>query len=166
MKFLPLLGKRLKDDEVIDVLDYAEMEVVYEFDRLHENTPDEYRSESKKDGYQFRFDANQILSLIFLYVAPIEGFTPVTRSNCDISFFAITGEAEAYGAERKLRTTKGKADFLGVRRDWVRLEYERYFIHYEFRDGGLTLVTVTKKNEEAQPPLSAPRHSGRELDHS
>jgi len=146
MKFLPLLGKRLKDDEVVDVLENAEMEVVYDFDRLHENAPDKYWAESKKDGYQFGFDADQILSVIFLYTAPVDGFTPITRSDCDVSFFATTEEVEAYGADQKLRTTKGKADFLGTRRDWVRLEYERYSIHHEFRDGGLALVTI-KKNE-------------------
>ena len=145
MKFLPLLGKALKDDEVIDVLEHAEMEVVYDFDRLHENTPDKYWAESKKDGYQLRFDADQILVAIFLYVAPTDGFTPVRPNNCDVSFFATTGDAEAYGAEHKLHTTKGGADFLGAWRDWVRLEYERYSVHYEFRDGGLTRVTVTKK---------------------
>jgi hypothetical protein len=145
MKFLSLLGKRLKDDEVIEVLDYAEMEVVYEFDRSHENTPDEYRTESKKDGFQLVFDADQILDVIFLYAAPVDGFTPVTRSDCDISFFATTEEVELYGVEQKLHTTKGKADFLGARRDWVRLEYDGYSVHYEFRDAGLTLVTLTKK---------------------
>jgi hypothetical protein len=145
MKFLPLLGKALKDDEVIDVLEQAEMEVVYDFDRLHENTPDKYWAESKKDGYQLRFGADQILSTIFLYAAPIDGFTPVTPNDCDVLFFATTDDAEAYGAEHKLRTTKGGADFLGAWRDWVRLEYDSYSVHYQFRDGGLTMVTVTKK---------------------
>jgi hypothetical protein len=145
MKFLSLLGKRLKDDEVIDVLEYAEMEVVYDFDRLRENTPDEYRAESKKDGFQLVFDADQILCVIFLHVALVDGFTPVTRSDCDIAFFATTDEVELYGFEQKLRTTKGNADFLGARRDWVRLEHEGYSIHYEFRDAGLTLVTLTKR---------------------
>ena len=145
MKFLPLLGKRLKDDEVVDVLEHGEMEVVYDFDRLHENAPDKYWAESKKDGYQLRFDADQILRSIFLYVAPIDGFTPVTPNDCDVSFFATTRDAEEYGAEYKLHTSKGGADLLGAWRDWVRLEYEGYSVHYEFRDGGLTLVTVTKK---------------------
>ena len=145
MQFLPLIGKPLKDDAVVDVLDYAKMEVVYDFDRLHENTPDKYWAESKKDGFQIGFDADQILCVIFLYCAPIDGFTPITRSDCDVSFFATADEAEAYGTAQEFRITKGKADFLGARRDWVRLEYERYFVHYEFRDGSLALATVTKK---------------------
>src|SRR4051794_10796508 len=114
MKFLPLLGKALKDDEVVDVLKDAEMQVVYDFDRLHENTPDKYWTESKKDGYQLRFDADQILVTVFLYVAPIDGFTPVTPNHCDVSFFATTNEAQAYGAEHRLPTKQGRADFLGA----------------------------------------------------
>ena len=145
MNFLPLLGKQLKDDDVVDVLECAEMDVVYDFDRLHENIPDKYWAASKKQGFQFGFDTDQILRVIFLYVAPIDGFTSVARSDCDVSFFATTDEAEAYGAEQKLRTTKGKTDFLGARRDWVRLEFERHSVHYEFRGGSLRLVTVTKK---------------------
>jgi hypothetical protein len=56
MEFLPLLGKHLKDDEVIEVLEWANMEVVYDFDRLHENTPDVYWASATAEGFQFRFD--------------------------------------------------------------------------------------------------------------
>ena len=38
--------KRIKD-EVIEILEGLDMEVIYEFDRLHENTPDIYWAASK-----------------------------------------------------------------------------------------------------------------------
>ena len=106
MKFLSLLGRRLKDDDVIDVLECAQIEVIFDFDRLHENTPDRYWAASKKDGFQLQFDANQILQVIFLYVSPSEGFSPVAQSDCDVPFFSTIGEAEAHGAEREVRVTK------------------------------------------------------------
>jgi hypothetical protein len=39
MQYLPLLGKHLKDDDVVEVLEWADAEVVYDFDRTHENMP-------------------------------------------------------------------------------------------------------------------------------
>jgi hypothetical protein len=39
MHLLPLLGKSLKDDDVIDILDDMEIDVIYDFDRLHEGQP-------------------------------------------------------------------------------------------------------------------------------
>jgi hypothetical protein len=145
MKFLSFLGKRLKDDDVIDVLECAQIKVVYDFDRLHENIPDRYWAASKKDGFLFGFDANQILEVIFLYVAPNEDFAPVIRTDCDVQFFSTIDEVEAHGAERKFRVTKGKAALLGIQRDWVRLEYEKQSVHYEFRSDQLALVTITKR---------------------
>jgi len=144
MNFLPLLGKQLKDDAVIEILEFEEMEVVYDFDRLHENTPDVYWAESTEKGFQFRFDANQILDTIFLYAANIDDFVPVSREDCDIHFFPTINEAETYGIEGKAEITKGKPpDFLGISREWVRLEYATYSLHYEFRREGLAVVTLT-----------------------
>ena len=40
MHLLPVLGKSLKDDDVIDILDDMEMDVIYDFDRLHEGQPE------------------------------------------------------------------------------------------------------------------------------
>jgi hypothetical protein len=148
MEFLPLLGKRLKDDEIIEVLESACMDVIYDFDRSHENIADCYWTTAKKDGYRFKFDADQILAVIFLHVAPIDGFTPIRRDDCDISFFSGIGEAETYAAQHQLRAEKGgPTDFLGVRRYWLRLEFATYSVHYEFRSEGLALVTLSlRKN--------------------
>jgi hypothetical protein len=144
MKFLPLLGKRLKDDEIIDFLESAEMEVVYDFDRLHENQPDKYWATAKDRGVQFGFDADQSLELIFLYAVPAEDFSAVDRSESDVPFFSTVAEAEMYAAQEKAGVTKGEAEFLRSRRHWVRLACPNHSLHYEFREGFLTLVTVSK----------------------
>jgi hypothetical protein len=147
MQFLPLLGKHLKDDEIIDVLDSMDMEVIYDFDKLHEGQPDCYWASSKKDGFRFRFDEAQTLNVIFIYTLPNNGFAGMPRNGCDVPFFTTIGEAEASGLMQKLEVTKGEADFLGVSRKWVRLAFATYSTHYEFRSGDLALVTITKKDE-------------------
>jgi hypothetical protein len=147
VKFLSLLGKQLKDDDVLDVLESRDIEVIYDFDRLHENTPDKYWATSQKDGFSFRFDENQVLQTIFLYAAPHEGFTPVAR-DCDVLFFSTVQEVERHGQERNLRVFRGKADFLGQHRVWVRLEHQGHSAHYQFINQ-LMLVTLTKTRGNA-----------------
>jgi hypothetical protein len=144
MEFVPLLGKQLKDDDIIDVLGWGEMEVVYDFDRLHENQPDRYWATAKKRGVQFGFDAHQSLEVIFLYAAPTGDFSAVDPSESDIPFFSTFTEVERYAAQEMAEVTKGEAEFLGSRRRWVRLDYPSHSLHYEFQDGPLALVTVSK----------------------
>jgi hypothetical protein len=50
MKYIDLLGKQLKSDDVIDVLECDDLDVIYAFDRLHENQPDEYASSARTVG--------------------------------------------------------------------------------------------------------------------
>ena len=144
MKFLPLLGKRLKDDEVIDLLDEKDIQVIYDFDRLHENMPDKYWATSQSDGFELCFDADQILSVIFLYATPADGFTAVGQAD-DVHFFSTLQQAEAHAAQQNIHLSKGEADFMGAKRHWLRLEYHAHSVHYEFRDGHLARVTLTNK---------------------
>src|SRR5438876_10511372 len=106
MHFLPLLGKHLKDDVVMEVLEDEDIEVIYDFDRLHENTPDKYWASSKRLGFRLRFDASQMLDVIFLYAMSLDGFAQIDRADCDVPLFSSIAEAEAYGAERGARITK------------------------------------------------------------
>ena len=43
MHLLQLLGQSLKDDDVIDILEGLEMDVINDFDRLHEGQTDKCR---------------------------------------------------------------------------------------------------------------------------
>lgn len=143
MKFLTLLGKKLRDDEVIDILESLDMVVIYEFDRLHENQPDIYWAAAKPEGFQLRFDEAQRLDTVYLYITPREGFAAVSQHDCDIPFFATRQEVESFGEAQHLQVKKGGADFLGISREWVRLEFASHSIHYEFRAGSLALVTIS-----------------------
>jgi hypothetical protein len=149
MTFLPLLGKQLKDDEVIEILEGLDMEVIYEFDRLHENMPDIYWAASKPKGFQFRFDDSQSLEVVFLYITSDDDFAAVSQHDCDVPFFSSKQDVEAFGAAQHLQIAKGSADFDGVSGEWVKLGFATHSIHYEFRAGRLALVTISRKDEPA-----------------
>jgi hypothetical protein len=146
MKFLSLIGMRLKDDEVIEVLEDFDMSVEYEFDRSHENMPDRYWASSKTHGLQLGFDEAQILETVFIYRSHIEGFTPFSHDGCDINLFGTIEEVERWAHENGLVTQKGEPkEFQGVWREWVRAEREGKCIHYEFRHDGPSMVTLFRK---------------------
>jgi len=144
MQFLRLLGKKLRDDDVIEILEGLDLDVIYDFDRLHEGQPDRYWAASKKDGFQFRFSEAQTLDVIFLYIRPNDGYAAISQHDCDIPFFTTAGEAQTSGETRHLLVKKGRGDFLGVNREWVRLGFAGHSIHYEFHGGSLALVTITR----------------------
>jgi hypothetical protein len=144
MHLLALLGKYLKSDDVIDVLECMEMEVVYDFDRLHEGQPDKYWATSKEAGIQLGFDTAQALEIIFLYLTPRDGFSAFSQRDCDVPLFATTADVQTYSETQRLLATKGRADFLGVSRDWVRNGFVTHSIHYEFHRGSLALVRITR----------------------
>jgi len=145
MQLLPLLGKRLKDDDVIEVLEGMEMDVLYDFDRLHEGEPDKYWAASKESGIQFGFDAAQALDVIFLRTVPADGFAAFSRDDCDVPLFSTIAQARAFGEARGRQVSNGSGDFLGITRDWIKIGFAKYSIHYEFRAGVLALVTISKE---------------------
>jgi hypothetical protein len=144
MYLLPLLGKSLKDDDVINVLDDMEMDVIYDFDRLHEGQPDKYWAAAQEAGIQFRFDEAQTLDTIFLYIAPDQGFAACAQGQTDIPVLTTAAEVQSFGESHRLQVSKGRADFLGVISDWIRLGLDSYSVHYEFREGSLARVTVSR----------------------
>jgi hypothetical protein len=149
MMFLPLLGKMLKDDEMIEILEGSDIEVIYEFDRLHENVPDVYWASSKPQGFQFRFDGSQRLDVVFLHVVPGDGYAAVSQHDCDVTFFGSKAGVEAFGEAQQLHVIKGSADFLGVIREWVRLGFASHSIHYEFRAGSPAMVSISRIDQPA-----------------
>jgi hypothetical protein len=144
MRFLPLLGRHLKDDQVIELLELYNMDVVYDFDRLHENTPDKYWAASKAHGFPFRFTGEQRPETIFLYVASVDGFSAINRSEIDVPLFDGVSEVEAHCTVNGFRFARGH---LGpgalAERDWGRVDTDEWSAHYDFRQGGLTLISLS-----------------------
>ncbi len=144
MRFLPLLGKPLKSDEIADLLELWDADVIYDFDRTHENIPDEYWAGLRELGVQLLFDDSQRLKVIFLYTLEGDGFSPVDLSDSDIQTFRSPAEVAAYAARAGIATSEGQASLLGPISDWIKLEWSTHSVHYEFRGGELCLVTVAE----------------------
>jgi hypothetical protein len=144
MKMLPLLGKALKDDDIMELLEMMDVAVVYDFDRLHENLPDVYWAKATAHGITMRFDQEQRLDVVFIYLKAIEGQTPIERSELeDVVPFGSVAEVEAYAGERHIAWSKGlRPAGWSPPGDWIRLERERYRVHYDFREGELYVITV------------------------
>jgi hypothetical protein len=134
MNFLPLLGLPLKSADVIEVLEHFDMPVTYDFDRLFEGSEDLYWSESTPNGFQFRFDEGQILDVVFLYVAASSNFSPIDLPTTDVSSYASLEQARS-AFERSGQDFK-------VGDGYIKLLGPRHAVHYEFRDGTLSLVTL------------------------
>ena len=133
MKYLDLLGKQLKSDDVIDVLESDDLDVIYLFDRLHENSPDQYWVTSKAQGVQMRFNDDQTLDTLFFYIEPDEGFSSCEPHSLGIPIFDSRDSAREYAAQLGLTVVEGEVDFLGVLRTWIKIDFGSHLHHSEFR---------------------------------
>jgi hypothetical protein len=150
MKYIDLLGQHLKSDDVIDVLECDDLEVVYAFDRLHENQPDVYWVASKAEGVQMRFNENQILDVLFFYMLQDEGFSSCDPESLGIQLFDSRDAARDFVAQSGLPVTEGEADFLGVHRKWIKVDFGAYLHHCEFRSDSLHRMSASLPNKAQQ----------------
>jgi len=143
MRYLALLREQLKSDSMLDLLETYDMEVIYSFDRTYENLPDAYWTKCLELGLELRFDADQCLKTIFIYITDADDFTPADLSNSDVIQFDSKAEAASYALKNGISAHEGCGEFFGEERDWIRLEYDNHSVHYEYRRGSLALVTLT-----------------------
>ncbi|QIF02222.1 hypothetical protein [Roseimicrobium sp. ORNL1] len=107
-----------------------------------------YRASAYEHGFEFMFDEKQILDTIFLYLEPTEEFESLNlEEECDVPFFTSLKEAQAKGARNNWPTDTGKADFLGIVREWIRFRFEGHTVHYEFHKGKLAMVTLSSAQD-------------------
>lgn len=143
MNYLSLLGKHLKSDEMLDLLETHDMEVIYAFDRTHENLPDEYWARCPQLGIQLAFDADQVLKSVFIHLVAGDGFAPADLADSDVLRFASKRDVASYAQQKGIAIVEGRGELFGRETDWIRLEHEGHSIHYEYRSGKLALVTLT-----------------------
>jgi hypothetical protein len=145
MEILPLLRKRLKDDEIVELLEWMDVEVIYDFDRSHENMPDVYWAKATDHGVTLRFDESQILDTVFLYMQPSEEHEAADRSLfADIAFFDADSQVRTYAADHGIRVVTGsRPAMLPPPGSWVRLDYDHHRVHYDFGGGTLSVVTIS-----------------------
>ena len=138
MSLLSLLDLALKSDEVIDILEHYEVSVVYDFDRLHENSPDVYWASSHEAGFELRFNERQVLGTIFLYVQPRDHFSSIEPILAGVPFYRSFAEAKA-----AFQSASAPFHTPANGEGWIKGDRGDHTVHYEFnREGELSLVTV------------------------
>jgi len=145
MTHLDLLGTPLKSEFLFDLLETYDVQVVYGYDRTHENLPDEYHAEVSELGLQFVFDENQMLRTLFMTPMEITTFNPFEDDE-RVRRFASKADAREYAKENDVPTSEGESDFMGERRDWIRFEGATHSVHYEFVDSALKMITLQTNN--------------------
>ncbi|MCU7853409.1 MAG: hypothetical protein KZQ80_14495 [Candidatus Thiodiazotropha sp. (ex Monitilora ramsayi)] len=149
MEFAKLLGKKLKDDVVMEILEHYDMDVVYDFDRTHEGMEDVYWAASQENGFQFRFNENQLLDVIFLYMVPREGFTPIDKSEIDVPIYGSFLEAKSAFENNGVKFTNYPSEDPNDEwfQRWINGAHGTYTTHYEFKDKKLRMITLGLVNE-------------------
>jgi hypothetical protein len=144
MTILSLLGKSLKDDDVIELLEVYRADVIYEFDRLHENSPDVYWASLKQAGIQFRFNEHQLLDTAFCYITPRNGFGTVSPESIGVPIFDSFSRAEQACQDMGVRFQTSISSGA-----WLKVVGGAHDAHYEFMDGRLSMVTLMHPWDEA-----------------
>lgn len=143
MKYLDLLDVHLKDDILCDLFETYDVDVVYEYDRMHENLPDEYRAEISDLGLEFVFDEKQMLNTLFMEQKEIETFNPFEDDE-NLKRFESKASAIKYATENEIEITEGISNFMGEEKDWIRFDFPKHMIHYEFVFRKLKKITIQK----------------------
>ena len=142
MELVGYLGRHLKDDAVIELLEAHDLDVVYHFDRLHENTADFYRVSAKSVGFALRFNGQQLLDTVWCYILGRDGFAPVDTTligvPCHMSCFDAKNVANTSG-----ETISEPPAGSPMEGKWILLKGANHWAHYEFNDRRLALVTLT-----------------------
>lgn len=145
MKLISYLNKSLKSEELIELFEINEVDVIYTYDRIYEGRSDEYIGSIRNLGLQFIFNETQILSTVFIYIKD-EEFLSANLESLGLSTFDSKNNLLKYAQKNSLKYSEGRAAFLGQEREWLKLDFLNYTVHYEFRDGSLSLVTLQSKN--------------------
>ena len=145
MLFSQLLGKQLKDDEVMELLDYYEIDVVYDFDRTHEGMEDVYWAASEDNGFQFRFDETQKLDVVFLYMVAREGFTPIAHNEVDVPIYESFNDAKSAFEKEGLEYENSPSEDPSNKwyQRWIKATRGLCTTHYEFKDKKLRMITLS-----------------------
>ena len=153
MQFADLLGRKLKDDTILEVLETHDMIVVYEFDRTHENMDDLYWSDAKSEGFQLGFNKDQLLYVVFLYVAPSDGFSAIDPLMVPYPLYKTFEEAKAAFELAGLSYSASVgAPGTPIHKWWIKADYESHTRHYQYKAGCLFRLTLGLKGDALYLP--------------
>ena len=145
MNFQTLLGNKLKDDVVIDVLESCDIRVWYEFDRSHEGMADLYWAEAPVEGFILRFNEKQILDTVFLYAQASEGIDAINVSDIEFAVYQTFDAAEE-GFRMAGVPFKQSAGAVGtnMHKWWIKGDFGSHSRHYQFHEGALFRITLSR----------------------
>jgi hypothetical protein len=147
MPFTYLLGAHLKSDPVLELLEMYDVEVVYAFDRTHENMPDQYWAGSKEQGFLLRFSEVQVLDTVFLYLTSREGYSAINRLEIDAPIYDMFERAQEAFQSGSIRYCHS-GQVAGAReRWWIKCATEWGTAHYQYGgEGQLLMITLSSKH--------------------
>jgi hypothetical protein len=130
-----LLGAKLKSDFINDLFETYDVDVVYSYDRTHENIEDEYFAEIPQMGLEFIFDACQTLKTLFMKKVEHTGYNPFESDDPRNVPFKNGREAMKYAQENGIfavhNEAKRNSNFEEVP-EWVKFNLEIYLESTEF----------------------------------
>jgi len=146
MKYHELLGVSIKDDILLDLFETYDVEVIYRYDRNNGNLEDQYIAEISDMGLEFVFDLDQRLKTLFMKCVDHSGFNPFENEDPRHVPFRSNIEAIEWAKERSIDFIHQDAktdDLLGEIPEWIKFNYQTYFVHYQFRDSVVDMVTIS-----------------------
>jgi hypothetical protein len=111
------------------------MDVIYNFDRLHEGTPDQYSAAAPDEGFELGFDERQVLTTIWCYIRARNQFAPIEPEMVGVYSPETWADAKEYALSENARHSENPGA-------WLRIERDELWVHYEFSGDVLALVTL------------------------
>ena len=149
MEYLEVLGTKLKSDFFVDLFETYDVDVVYRYDRLHEGKEDEYVASIPAMGLEFVFDSSQSLTTLFMKIVEHDGFNPFEGSDPRQAPFQTGAAAIEWAKEKSIDATHKEPQphpVFGEIPEWVRFNLETLYIHYQFKNGAVDMVTLGQNN--------------------
>ena len=144
MNLIEHLGRALKSDDLIELIELHDLNILYHIDTLHENTPDSYSVQSEELGFELLFDENQILKTIFHIIAPGDSIE-AQAIDIGVPLYKSLEEAQraatSLGASFDMREDVVISE-LGLNVSWAKLTFHDHSRHYQYSSKGLERLTL------------------------
>ena len=145
MNYIDILGEPLKSDFLIDLFETYDVDVIYTYDRTHENMEDEYRCGIPDMGLEFIFDGSQKLTTLFMTKIEHSGHNPFEGDDPRMTPFQTADEAMRFARTNSIDAMHQEANedsFLGAIPEWVKFTFDNHSIHYQFDGTEISGVTL------------------------
>ena len=96
-------------------------------------------------GLEFAFDSSQRLTTLFMRNVEHTGFNPFTGNDPRAVPFQTGAAAIKWARENSIDVEHRQAqkdEIFGEIPEWVKLNFETFYLHYELKDGTIDKVTM------------------------